>query len=140
MSIEIGPPHVDELKPRIAVVGVGGAGGNAIANMIAAQVEGVDFVVANTDAQALNASPAERRIQLGPKITEGLGAGSRPEIGRAAAEESIDGVEQALTRAHMCFIAAGMGGGHGQGAAPCIAKAPPSRCLPTLGHGPQPFP
>src|SRR3546814_3609883 len=79
MSIEIGPPQVDELKPRIAVVGVGGAGGNAIANMIAAQVEGVDFVVANTDAQALNASPAERRIQLGPKITEGLGAGSRPE-------------------------------------------------------------
>src|SRR3546814_11128477 len=79
MSIEIGPPHVDELKPRIAVVGVGGAGGNAIANMIAAQVEGVDFVVANTDAQALNASPAERRIQLGPKITEGLGAGRSEE-------------------------------------------------------------
>ena len=86
MSIEIGPPMVDELKPRITVIGVGGAGGNAIANMIAAQVEGVDFIVANTDAQALNASSAERRIQLGPRITEGLGAGSRPEIGRAAAD------------------------------------------------------
>jgi cell division protein FtsZ len=96
MSIEIGPPLVDELKPRISVIGVGGAGGNAIANMIAAQVEGVDFIVANTDAQALNASPAERRIQLGPRITEGLGAGSRPEIGRAAAEETMQSVEQAL--------------------------------------------
>ena len=96
MSIEISPPHVDELKPRIAVIGVGGAGGNAIANMIAAHVEGVDFIVANTDAQALNASPAERRIQLGPQITEGLGAGSRPEIGKAAAEETIVSVEQAL--------------------------------------------
>ncbi|MDE0946959.1 MAG: cell division protein FtsZ, partial [Sphingobium sp.] len=92
MSIEISPPHVDELKPRIAVIGVGGAGGNAIANMIAAHVEGVDFIVANTDAQALNSSPAERRIQLGPQITEGLGAGSRPEIGKAAAEETIASV------------------------------------------------
>src|SRR3546814_5578701 len=139
MSIEIGPPHVDELKPRIAVVGVGSAGGNAIANMIAAQVEGVDFVVANTDAQALNASPAERRIQLGPKITEGLGAGSRPEIGRAAAEESIDGVEQALNGAHMCFIAAGMGGGTGTGAAPVIAKAARDRGILTVGVVTKPF-
>ena len=95
MSIEIGPPQVDELKPRIAVIGVGGAGGNAIANMIRANVEGVDFIVANTDAQALNASPAERRIQLGPHITEGLGAGSRPEIGRAAAEETLATVQDA---------------------------------------------
>ena len=95
MSIEISPPHVDELKPRIAVIGVGGAGGNAIANMIAASVEGVDFIVANTDAQALNASPAERRIQLGPQITEGLGAGSRPEIGKPAAEEGQVGGEPA---------------------------------------------
>ncbi len=79
MSIEIGPPLVDELKPRISVIGIGGAGGNAIANMIAAQVEGVDFIVANTDAQALNNSIAEHRIQLGPDITQGLGAGSRPE-------------------------------------------------------------
>ena len=139
MSIEIGPPHVDELKPRIAVIGVGGAGGNAIANMIAAQVEGVDFIVANTDAQALNASPAERRIQLGPKITEGLGAGSRPEIGRAAAEETIISVEEALNGAHMCFIAAGMGGGTGTGAAPVIAKAARDKGILTVGVVTKPF-
>ncbi|WP_313807922.1 cell division protein FtsZ [Sphingobium sp.] len=139
MSIEISPPHVDELKPRIAVIGVGGAGGNAIANMIAASVEGVDFIVANTDAQALNASPAERRIQLGPQITEGLGAGSRPEIGRAAAEETIASVEQALDGAHMCFIAAGMGGGTGTGAAPVIAKAARDRGILTVGVVTKPF-
>ena len=90
MSINIGPPLVDELKPKIAVVGIGGAGGNAVANMIKANVEGVDFIVANTDAQALNASAAEHRIQLGPDVTQGLGAGSRPEVGRAAAEETLD--------------------------------------------------
>ncbi len=117
MSINIGPPKVEELRPRIAVIGVGGAGGNAIANMIQAQIEGVDFIVANTDAQALNNSIAEHRIQLGPDITQGLGAGSRPEVGRAAAEETLDGVERALEGAHMCFIAAGMGGGTGTGAA-----------------------
>ncbi|MBB6190385.1 cell division protein FtsZ [Sphingobium wenxiniae] len=139
MSIEISPPHVDELKPRIAVIGVGGAGGNAIANMIAASVEGVDFIVANTDAQALNASPAERRIQLGPQITEGLGAGSRPEIGKAAAEETIASVEQALDGAHMCFIAAGMGGGTGTGAAPVIAKAARDRGILTVGVVTKPF-
>jgi cell division protein FtsZ len=139
MSIEIGPPIVDELKPRITVVGVGGAGGNAIANMIAAQVEGVDFIVANTDAQSLNASPAERRIQLGPRITEGLGAGSRPEIGRAAAEETISSVEEALEGAHMCFIAAGMGGGTGTGAAPVIAKAARDRGILTVGVVTKPF-
>ncbi|CAN5481415.1 cell division protein FtsZ [soil metagenome] len=139
MSIEIGPPHVDELKPRIAVIGVGGAGGNAIANMIAASVEGVDFIVANTDAQALNASPAERRIQLGPNITEGLGAGSRPEIGRAAAEETIAAVEEALRGAHMCFIAAGMGGGTGTGAAPVIAKAARDKGILTVGVVTKPF-
>ncbi|WP_375195890.1 cell division protein FtsZ [Sphingobium sp.] len=139
MSIEISPPHVDELKPRIAVIGVGGAGGNAIANMIAASVEGVDFIVANTDAQALNASPAERRIQLGPQITEGLGAGSRPEIGKAAAEETIASVEQALEGAHMCFIAAGMGGGTGTGAAPVIAKAARDRGILTVGVVTKPF-
>jgi cell division protein FtsZ len=139
MSIEIGPPQVDELKPRIAVIGVGGAGGNAIANMIAASVEGVDFVVANTDAQALNASPAERRIQLGPRITEGLGAGSRPEIGRAAAEETIMAVEEALDGAHMCFIAAGMGGGTGTGAAPVIAKAARDKGILTVGVVTKPF-
>ncbi|MGB3927482.1 MAG: cell division protein FtsZ, partial [Sphingobium sp.] len=139
MSIEISPPHVDELKPRIAVIGVGGAGGNAIANMIAASVEGVDFIVANTDAQALNSSPAERRIQLGPQITEGLGAGSRPEIGKAAAEETIASVEQALDGAHMCFITAGMGGGTGTGAAPVIAKAARDRGILTVGVVTKPF-
>ncbi|WP_287940115.1 cell division protein FtsZ [Sphingopyxis sp.] len=139
MSINIGPPQVDELKPRIAVIGVGGAGGNAIANMIAAKVEGVDFVVANTDAQALNASPAERRIQLGTQITQGLGAGSRPEVGRAAAEESIAQVEEALNGAHMCFVAAGMGGGTGTGAAPVIAKAARDRGILTVGVVTKPF-
>ena len=139
MSINIGPPQVDELKPRIAVIGVGGAGGNAIANMIAARVEGVDFIVANTDAQALNASPAERRIQLGAQITQGLGAGSRPEVGRAAAEETIAQVEDALQGAHMCFIAAGMGGGTGTGAAPVIAKAARDRGILTVGVVTKPF-
>lgn len=139
MSINIGPPEVEELKPRIAVIGVGGAGGNAIANMIAAKVEGVDFVVTNTDAQSLNSSPAERRIQLGPDITQGLGAGSRPEVGRAAAEETIDAVEQALEGTHMCFIAAGMGGGTGTGAAPVIAKAARDRGILTVGVVTKPF-
>jgi cell division protein FtsZ len=139
MSINIGPPIVDELKPKIAVIGVGGAGGNAIANMIGARVEGVDFVVANTDAQALNASPAEYRIQLGPDITQGLGAGSRPEVGRAAAEETIEQVKQALQGAHMCFIAAGMGGGTGTGAAPVIAKAAREMNILTVGVVTKPF-
>jgi len=139
MSIEIGPPHVDELKPRITVIGVGGAGGNAIANMIGASVDGVDFIVANTDAQALNASPAERRIQLGPRITEGLGAGSRPDIGRAAAEETIAEVQEALEGVHMCFIAAGMGGGTGTGAAPVIAKAAREKGILTVGVVTKPF-
>jgi cell division protein FtsZ len=139
MSINIGPPQVDELKPRIAVIGVGGGGGNAIANMIAAGVEGVDFIVANTDAQALNASPAERRIQLGAHITQGLGAGSRPEVGRAAAEETLVTVEDALDGAHMCFIAAGMGGGTGTGAAPVIAKAARDRGILTVGVVTKPF-
>ncbi|MBN8817821.1 MAG: cell division protein FtsZ [Sphingomonas sp.] len=139
MSIEIGPPHVDELKPRITVIGVGGAGGNAIANMIDASVDGVDFIVANTDAQALNASPAERRIQLGPRITEGLGAGSRPDIGRAAAEETIAEVQEALEGVHMCFIAAGMGGGTGTGAAPVIAKAAREKGILTVGVVTKPF-
>ncbi len=139
MSINIGPPEVDELKPKIAVIGVGGAGGNAIANMIAAQVEGVDFIVANTDAQALKGSPAEMRIQLGAEITEGLGAGSRPEVGRAAAEESLSDIEAALDGTHMCFIAAGMGGGTGTGAAPVIAKAARDRGVLTVGVVTKPF-
>ncbi|RJF90535.1 cell division protein FtsZ [Sphingomonas cavernae] len=139
MSIEFMPPEVDELRPRISVIGVGGAGGNAIANMMASQVQGVDFLVANTDAQALNASPAERRIQLGLKITQGLGAGSRPEIGRAAAEEAAEQIERALDGAHMCFVAAGMGGGTGTGAAPVIAKAARDRGILTVGVVTKPF-
>jgi cell division protein FtsZ len=139
MTIEFMRPQVDELKPRICVIGVGGAGGNAIANMIASDVQGVDFIVANTDAQALNASPAERRIQLGLKITQGLGAGSRPEIGRAAAEETMEQLEKALEGSHMCFIAAGMGGGTGTGAAPVIAKAARDRGILTVGVVTKPF-
>ena len=139
MSIDFMRPEVDELRPRISVIGVGGAGGNAIANMMRADVQGVDFVVANTDAQALNASLADRRIQLGLKITQGLGAGSRPEIGRAAAEETIDEIIAALDGAHMCFIAAGMGGGTGTGAAPVIAKAARDRGILTVGVCTKPF-
>ena len=139
MSIDFIRPEVDELRPRIGVIGVGGAGGNAIANMMRADVQGVDFVVANTDAQALNASVADRRIQLGLKITQGLGAGSRPEIGRAAAEETLDEIIQALEGAHMCFIAAGMGGGTGTGAAPVIAKAARDKGILTVGVVTKPF-
>ena len=139
MTIEFIRPEVDELRPRISVIGVGGAGGNAIANMIASDVQGVDFIVANTDAQALNASAATTRIQLGLRITQGLGAGSRPEIGRAAAEETLEQVEKALDGAHMCFIAAGMGGGTGTGAAPVIAKAARDRGILTVGVVTKPF-
>src|SRR6476619_1364270 len=139
MSIDFIRPEVDELRPRISVIGVGGAGGNAIANMMRADVQGVDFVVANTDAQALNSSESDRRIQLGLKITQGLGAGSRPEIGRAAAEESIDEIIQSLDGAHMCFIAAGMGGGTGTGAAPVIAKAARDKGILTVGVCTKPF-
>jgi len=121
------------------VIGVGGAGGNAIANMINSDVQGVDFIVANTDAQALNHSLADRKIQLGLKITQGLGAGSRPEIGKAAAEEAIHEIEAALEGAHMCFIAAGMGGGTGTGAAPIIAKAARDRGILTVGVVTKPF-
>ncbi len=139
MSIDFVRPEVDELRPRISVIGVGGAGGNAVANMIRADVQGVDFVVANTDAQALNTSSADRRIQLGLKITQGLGAGSRPEIGRAAAEESLEDIEKALEGAHMCFLAAGMGGGTGTGAAPVIAKAARDKGILTVGVVTKPF-
>jgi cell division protein FtsZ len=139
MSIDFIRPEVDELRPRISVIGVGGAGGNAIANMIRSDVQGVQFLVANTDAQALNASEADRRIQLGLKITQGLGAGSRPEIGRAAAEETIEEIEKSLEGAHMCFIAAGMGGGTGTGAAPVIAKSARDRGILTVGVVTKPF-
>ena len=139
MSIEFLPPDVDELTPRIAVIGVGGAGGNAITNMMRADVQGVDFLVANTDAQALKQSMAPQRVQLGAKITQGLGAGSRPEIGRAAAEETIDQIAKMLEGAHMCFIAAGMGGGTGTGAAPVIAKAARDMGILTVGVVTKPF-
>ena len=139
MSIEFIPPEVDELTPRIAVIGVGGAGGNAIANMMKVGVQGVDFIVTNTDAQALKQSNAPHRIQLGAKITQGLGAGARPEIGRAAAEETLEQVGDALKGSHMCFIAAGMGGGTGTGAAPVIAKAARDAGILTVGVVTKPF-
>ncbi|WP_404371154.1 cell division protein FtsZ [Sphingomonas sp. MMS24-J45] len=139
MSIEFLPPEVDELTPRIAVIGVGGAGGNAIANMMRADVQGVEFLVANTDSQALKQSTASHKIQLGAKITQGLGAGSRPEIGRAAAEETIEQVTKMLEGSHMCFIAAGMGGGTGTGAAPVIAKAARDMGILTVGVVTKPF-
>ncbi|MDC0886604.1 cell division protein FtsZ [Altererythrobacter sp.] len=139
MSINIGPATSDELRPRIAVIGVGGAGGNAIANMIAAQIEGVDFIVANTDAQALNTSAAESRLQLGPEITGGLGAGARPEVGKAAAEETVAELEDMLDGVNMCFIAAGMGGGTGTGAAPVIAEAARRKGVLTVGVVTKPF-
>ncbi|HEU4821067.1 MAG TPA: cell division protein FtsZ [Qipengyuania sp.] len=139
MSINIGPASSDELRPRIMVVGVGGAGGNAIANMMAAGIEGVDFIVANTDAQALANTTAERRIQLGPAITGGLGAGARPEVGKAAAEETVDDIEEALEGVNMCFIAAGMGGGTGTGAAPVIAEAARRKGVLTVGVVTKPF-
>ncbi|MGQ0558138.1 MAG: cell division protein FtsZ, partial [Sphingosinicella sp.] len=139
MSIDFIKPEVQELRPRISVIGVGGAGGNAVANMIASDVQGVDFMVANTDAQALNHSLADRKIQLGLKITQGLGAGSRPEIGKAAAEEAITEIEESLQGAHMCFIAAGMGGGTGTGAAPVIAKAARDHGILTVGVVTKPF-
>ena len=139
MSIDFLPPEMDDLTPKITVIGVGGAGGNAIANMIRADVQGVEFLVANTDSQALKTSAAAHRIQLGAKITQGLGAGSRPEIGRAAAEETIEQVQQALQGVHMVFLAAGMGGGTGTGAAPVIAKAARDMGILTVGVVTKPF-
>ena len=137
--LEFARVELTELKPRIAVVGVGGAGCNAVANMIAADLTGVEFIVANTDAQQLALSPAATRIQLGMKITQGLGAGARPEIGRAAAEETLDQLESALEGAHMCFIAAGMGGGTGTGAAPVVARAAREKGILTVGVVTKPF-
>jgi cell division protein FtsZ len=139
MGLELKRPELTELKPRITVIGVGGAGGNAVNNMIQSGLQGVDFVVANTDAQALAAASAENRIQLGLKITQGLGAGSRPEIGRAAAEETIDQLDSALEGSHMCFITAGMGGGTGTGAAPVVAKAAREKGILTVGVVTKPF-
>ena len=141
MSINLTIPNSNtpHLKPRITVVGVGGAGGNAVNNMIEKQLEGVDFVVANTDAQALSQSKTDSRVQLGTTITQGLGAGSKPEVGRAAAEESLAEIEEQIKDSHMVFIAAGMGGGTGTGAAPVVARAAKEKGLLTVGVVTKPF-
>jgi cell division protein FtsZ len=139
MTINLKIPDIRELKPRIIVFGIGGAGGNAVNNMITAGLQGVDFVVANTDAQALTMSKAERIIQMGAQVTEGLGAGSQPEIGRAAAEEVIDEIRDHLSNAHMVFVTAGMGGGTGTGAAPVIARAAQEMGILTVGVVTKPF-
>jgi cell division protein FtsZ len=127
------------MKPRIVVIGVGGAGGNAVNNMLAAGLTGAEFIVANTDAQALDASGVERRIQLGARLTEGLGAGSKPEIGHAAAEEALEDIRTALVGCHMVFIAAGMGGGTGTGAATVIARAAREFGILTVAVVTKPF-
>ena len=139
MSINLRAPEMKELQPRITVLGVGGAGGNAVNNMIASKLEGVEFVVANTDAQALAQSKAQRRIQVGARVTEGLGAGARPDIGRAGAEESLDEILEQLSGSHMVFITAGMGGGTGTGAAPVIARAVREQGILTVGVVTKPF-
>ena len=139
MSIKLQLPKLVDIKPRLTVIGVGGAGCNAVNNMIAAGLQGVDFVVANTDAQSLAASSAEHRIQLGANLTEGLGAGSRPEIGEAAAEEAIDEVRSHVAGSHMVFIAAGMGGGTGTGAAAVIARTARELGILTVGIVCKPF-
>jgi cell division protein FtsZ len=130
---------IRKMKARIIVLGVGGAGGNAVNNMIASDLQGVDFIVANTDAQALTMSRAKRVIQLGTHITQGLGAGSQPEVGRAAAEEAIDTIRDHLTGAHMVFVTAGMGGGTGTGAAPVVARTARELGILTIGVVTKPF-
>ena len=139
MTINLQVPDIRELRPRITVFGVGGAGSNAVNNMITAGLSGVDFVVANTDAQALTLSKAERIVQMGVAVTEGLGAGSQPEVGRAAAEEALDEIRDHLAGAHMAFITAGMGGGTGTGAAPVIARAARELGILTVGVVTKPF-
>src|SRR5881398_1666124 len=139
MSINLKIPDVRELKPRITVFGTGGAGGNAVNNMIASGLQGVDFVVANTDAQALTMSKAERIIQMGVQVTEGLGVGSQPDVGRVAAEEVIDEIRDHLQGAHMVFVTAGMGGGTGTGAAPVVAQAVKELGILTVGVVTKPF-
>ncbi|HYC04280.1 MAG TPA: cell division protein FtsZ [Azospirillaceae bacterium] len=140
MTIKVTIPTADfQTRPRITVFGVGGAGGNAVNNMIRANLEGVEFVVANTDAQALQGSQATKRLQLGNTITRGLGAGSRPEVGRAAAEEQLEEILSYLDGTNMCFITAGMGGGTGTGAAPVIARAAREQGILTVGVVTKPF-
>lgn len=139
MTIEFTSPELTELTPKITVFGVGGAGGNAVNNMVNAALKGVDFVCANTDAQALSHSLAEQKIQLGAELTQGLGAGARPEVGRAAAEETMDAIEEHLEGCHMAFITAGMGGGTGTGAAPMIAQKAREKGILTVGVVTKPF-
>src|SRR3954467_8802507 len=139
MSINLKAPELRELKPHIMVAGIGGAGGNAVNNMIVSGLIGVEFIVANTDAQALTSSKAERIIQMGLQVTEGLGAGSQPEIGRAAAEEAIEEIRDHLVGAHMVFVTAGMGGGTGTGAAPVIARMAREHGILTVGVVTKPF-
>ena len=139
MTINLKVPDVTDLKPRITVFGVGGAGGNAVNNMIESHLEGVEFIVANTDAQALSQSCAERRVQMGTALTEGLGAGSEPQIGAAAAEEAMPEIIDHLAGSHMAFITAGMGGGTGTGAAPVIARASREQGILTVGVVTKPF-
>lgn len=139
MALNFVENQQEDLKPRITVFGVGGAGGNAVNNMIEKELDGVEFVVANTDAQALQQSNAPAKIQMGVKVTEGLGAGARPSVGAAAAEETIEGIVDHLAGAHMCFITAGMGGGTGTGAAPIIAQAARELGVLTVGVVTKPF-
>jgi cell division protein FtsZ len=139
MTINLKGPELRELKPRIMVCGVGGGGCNAVNNMIMSGLSGVDFIVANTDAQALTASKADRIIQMGLQVTEGLGAGAQPEVGRAAAEEAIEEIRDHLAGAHMCFVTAGMGGGTGTGAAPVIARTARDLGILTVGVVTKPF-
>ncbi|WP_119418599.1 cell division protein FtsZ, partial [Desertibaculum subflavum] len=139
MGINLSVPMARELKPRIAVIGVGGAGGNAVNNMINSSLEGVEFIVANTDAQALTHSLTERRIQLGASVTQGLGAGARPDVGRLAAEEANDQILEHLQGCHMAFVTAGMGGGTGTGAGPVIAKVARDLGILTVGVVTKPF-
>jgi cell division protein FtsZ len=139
MTLNLSIQTNHDLKPKITVIGVGGAGGNAVNNMITSHLEGVEFVVANTDSQALSQCLTERRIQLGSAITHGLGAGARPEVGRAAAEEALDEILADVDGSHMVFITAGMGGGTGTGAAPAIARAVRERGILTVGVVTKPF-
>ncbi|MBN8988673.1 MAG: cell division protein FtsZ [Rhizobiales bacterium] len=139
MALNLTPPDISELKPRITVFGVGGAGGNAVNNMITAGLQGVDFVVANTDAQALTMSKAQRIVQMGTQVTLGLGAGSQPDVGAAAAQEVIDELRDHLTGANMVFVTAGMGGGTGTGAAPVIARTAREMGILTVGVVTKPF-
>ncbi len=139
MSIKLNVPTLSDLKPRITVFGVGGAGGNAVNNMIESRLEGVEFVVANTDAQALLQNAATRRVQMGTALTQGLGAGSQPQIGAAAAEEALPEILDHLAGSHMAFITAGMGGGTGTGAAPIIARAAKEQGILTVGVVTKPF-